>query len=67
MIGGLYVSSKERAFLENLQITKKSGPDSKTLSIPQVEEKLDDILRIKGEEGLNQLRDKARELSKILV
>jgi len=63
MIGELYVSSKERAFLENLQITKKSGPDSKTLSIPQIEEKLDDILRINGEEGLNRLRDKARKLS----
>jgi len=66
MIGELYVSSEARRFLENLQITKKSGPDSKTLSIPQIEEKLDDILRIKGEEGLNSLRDKARDLSKIL-
>lgn len=66
MIGELYASSKERAFLENLQITKKSGPDSKTLSIPQIEEKLDDILRVKGEDGLNQLRDKARKLSEIL-
>jgi len=66
MIGELYISSKERAFLENLQITKKSGPDSKTLSIPQIEEKLDDILRINGKDGLNSLRDKARKLSKIL-
>ncbi len=66
MIGELYVASEPRRFLENLQITKKTGPDSKILSIPQIEEKLDDILRIKGEEGLNSLRDKARELSKIL-
>jgi hypothetical protein len=66
MIGELYVSSKERAFLENLQITKKSGPDSKTLSIPKIEEKLDDIFRIKGEKGLNELRDKARTLSALL-
>lgn len=66
MIGELYVASEPRRFLENLQITKKTGPDSKTLSIPQIEEKLDDILRIKGEEGLNSLRDKARDLSKIL-
>jgi fido (protein-threonine AMPylation protein) len=66
MIGELYVASEPRRFLENLQITKKAGPDSKTLSIPQIEEKLDDILRIKGEDGLNQLRDKARDLSKIL-
>lgn len=66
MIGELYVASEPRRFLENLQITKKTGPDSKSLSIPQIEEKLDDILRIKGEEGLNSLRDKARDLSKIL-
>lgn len=66
MIGELYVASEPRRFLENLQITKKTGPDSKTLSIPQIEEKLDDILRIKGEEVLNSLRDKARDVSKIL-
>lgn len=66
MIGELYVSSEPRRYLENLQITKKSGPDSKTLSILQIEEKLDDILRIKGEDALNQLRDKARKLSLIL-
>ena len=66
LFGELFVSSKERAFLENLQITKKTGPDSKSLSIPQIEEKLDDILRINGEEGLNRIRDKAQELSQIL-
>jgi hypothetical protein len=66
MIGELYIASEPRRFLENLQITKKTGPDSKILSIPQIEEKLDDILRIKGEEGLNSLRDKAREIAKIL-
>jgi len=66
MIGELFVASEPRRFLENLQITKKTGPDSKTLSIPQIEEKFDDILRIKGEESLNSLRDKARDLSKIL-
>lgn len=66
LFGELYTSSKERAFLENLQITKKAGPDSKTLSIPQIEEKLDDILRINGEEGFNSLRDKARQLAEKL-
>jgi fido (protein-threonine AMPylation protein) len=65
-LGELYVSSKERAYLENLQITKKTGPDSKAFSLPQLEEKLDDILRINGEDGLNRIRDKARDLSQIL-
>ncbi|MFA5805417.1 MAG: Fic family protein [Melioribacteraceae bacterium] len=66
LFGELYVSSKERAFLENLQITKKVGPNTKILSLPQLEEKLDDILRIHGEDGLNSIRDKARKLSQIL-
>ena len=66
LFGELYVSSKERAFLENLQRIKKVGPDSKSLSIPQIEEKLDDILRINGEDGLNSIRDKARKLSAVL-
>ena len=65
-VSNLYVSSEARRYLENLQITKKSGPNSKTLGIPQIEEKLDDILRIKGEDGLNKLRDDARKLSEIL-
>ena len=64
--GELFVSSKARAFLENLQITKNIGPYSKRLSLPQIEEKLDDILRIHGETGLNSLRDEAKEISKIL-
>jgi len=66
LFGGLYISSKERAFLENLQITKKVGPNSKTLSISQLEEKLDDILRIHDDNGLNSLRDNAKKISGIL-
>src|ERR1035437_1173898 len=66
LFGELYVSSKERAFLENLQRTSKVGPNSKSLSIPQIEEKLDDILRINGEDGLNGIRDKAGKLSAVL-
>ncbi|KUO62924.1 cell filamentation protein Fic [bacterium BRH_c32] len=66
MIGELFVASEPRRILENLQQTKKTGPDSKTLSISQVEEKLDDILRIKGKSGLNDLRDRARQISTIL-
>lgn len=65
-IGDLCVSSEARRYLENLQITKKAGPNSKTLGIQQIEEKLDDILKIKGENGLNKLRDDARKISAIL-
>jgi len=66
IFGELYASSKERAFLENMQTTKKIGPDSKILGIPQIEEKLDDILVTNGEDGLNSIRDKAKEASQTL-
>jgi hypothetical protein len=61
--GKLYVSQKERAFLENLQITKKIGSASKCLSLPEIEEKLEQIIRIHGEDEINKFRDAAREVS----
>lgn len=60
---GLYVSQQERAMLENFQESRKPGARSKTLTLPEIEERLDQIVRIKGEDGLNTLRDKARQLS----
>jgi fido (protein-threonine AMPylation protein) len=62
----LYASQKERAFLENLQITKKMGASSKVLSLPEIEEKLEKILVVHEEAGLNKLRDRARVISKEL-
>ena len=62
-INGLYVSQKERAMLENLQQSRKPGPNSKTLSIPQLEEKLEQIILVKGEDGLNEFRDKAKVIA----
>lgn len=56
----LYVSQQERAFLENLQVSRQSGPESKTIPLSDLENKLEQIVQVKGEEGLNQLRDKAR-------
>lgn len=61
--GKLHVSQFERALLENLQISKKPGPESKTLSIPEIEEKLESILRSKGEMALNEVRDRAKKIS----
>ena len=60
---GLYVSQEERALLENFQPARKLGPLSKTLTPPQIEERLDQVIRVKGEEGLNTMRDRARQLS----
>ncbi|MCK5136287.1 MAG: Fic family protein [Bacteroidales bacterium] len=61
--GDLYVSQQARAFLENLQLSKRPGPTSKTLTIPEIEEKLEQIVRINGEDELNRVRDRTREIS----
>ncbi|MFN6380382.1 MAG: Fic family protein [Flavobacteriales bacterium] len=64
--GELYVSQKARAFLENLQVTRKLGSNSKCLSLPEIEERLEQIIRVNGEEEINKLRDQARLLSEQL-
>jgi hypothetical protein len=64
--GKLYASQKARAFLENLQATKNAGPESKCLSLPQIEEKLEEIIRVHGEDELNKLRDRAAEVAVLL-
>jgi len=61
--GELFVSQTERAFLENLQESRQIGTQSKTLTIPEIEEKLENIIRVKGEPGLNELRDKAKKIA----
>jgi hypothetical protein len=64
--GELYASQKARAFLENLQVTRKLGSNSKCLSLPEIEERLEQIIRVNGEEEINKLRDQARLLSEQL-
>jgi len=64
--GELYASQRERALLENFQSSRKSGPDSKTLTYPEIEERLDQIVRVNGEEELNKVRDQARVVSEKL-
>lgn len=61
--GELHFSQFERALLENLQISKRPGPESKTLSIPEIEIKLETILRAKDESALNAIRDRAKDLA----
>lgn len=64
--GELYISQQERAFLENLQTSRQVGPTSKTITLPEIENKLEQIVQVKGEVGLNQFRDKAREIAEIV-
>lgn len=61
--GSLHASQEARAFLENLQETRRKGGEPKTLSITEIEDRLETIVRARGEKGLNALRDKAREIS----
>ena len=65
-VGELFVAQQERAFLENMQTSRQVGPTSKTLTLAEIENKLEQIVQVKGEEGLNQFRDKAREIAEKL-
>jgi hypothetical protein len=64
--GNLKVSGLARSWLENLQRTKGSGEEAKTLSREQLEEKVEAFLRVKGEDAVNQARDRARVIASIL-
>ena len=64
--GELYASQRARAILENLEPSRKPGPDSKTLTLPEIEEHLERIIRVNGEEELNEVRDQARAISEQL-
>jgi hypothetical protein len=59
----LYVSQEARAFLENFQTTRSTGEASKTLSLTQLEERLELIIRARGEQALKAIRDRAKGIS----
>ena len=61
--GELFVSQQERAFLENLQVSRQPRPESKTLTLPEIEAKLEQIVRVNGEDGINKVRDNARVIA----
>ncbi len=64
--GQLYASQLERALLENMQVSRQPGPESKTITLPELEERLEQVIRVKGEAGLNELRDKAKAIAEKL-
>lgn len=59
----LYASQEPRAFLENLQETRKQEDESKTLPRNELENRLETIIRARGESKINALRDAARKIS----
>lgn len=62
----LFASQEARAFLENFQQTRKAAQESKNLLISEIEERLETIIRLRGEQGLNDLRDKTKLISEVL-
>lgn len=62
----LYVSQKARAFLENLQPSKKIDANSKCLALHEIENKLEQVVRVNGEDELNKLRDAAKKIAEEL-
>lgn len=60
---GLNVSSEERALLENLTPYRSVKEERRTVDQEVIEKRLLNILNVRGEEGLNLLRDKARGIA----
>ena len=65
-LDGLFIASRPRAYLENLQLSRQRGSVSKALPRQAVEENLDRLCQIQGEDALNDLRDKARIIAPVL-
>lgn len=66
-INDLWISSEPRALLENMRPSRaRKGSVSRTLSQKEMEEKLDNLFRLKGADHVNRIRDKAREIAKEL-
>lgn len=64
-LGGLHISSRARALLENMQSSR--GPKGKCVPRDRVEEILEKICRLHGEAESNRLRDQARLIAKQLA
>lgn len=62
----LFISSRGRAYLENLQHTRVRNRPVKNLSQEEIEKKLDQLIRIYGTDELNILRDQAKRIAKRL-
>ncbi|MGH7628426.1 MAG: Fic family protein [Gemmatimonadales bacterium] len=63
---GLMMASESRLLLENLSLSRGRGGTRRTVSREAVEQRLEAILRARGESALNRLRDDARGLALLL-
>lgn len=63
---GLFIAGEYRWMLENMQISRKSTDESKVLPVTVIEDKLEKILLLGGENRLNEYRDHLRDTAKEL-
>ena len=63
---GLYLASRSRALLENLQPARARTTSAKSWPREKIESYLDEIVRVHGEAELNRLRDHARVIAPAL-
>ena len=62
-MGTLYLASRARAFLENLQPSHRREKVARTVGREEVERRLSEMLRVGGESALNRVRDEARGIA----
>jgi hypothetical protein len=62
-MAGLHLASEARRYLENLQHSRARGSGRKTLDRAELEHRLTELARIRGESALNRLLDEARTLA----
>jgi fido (protein-threonine AMPylation protein) len=63
-VDGLFLSSTARAYLENMRASRARGEIlARTLPRREIEERLDTLIRLGGEDAAKRLRDQARILA----
>ncbi len=60
---GIYIASQPRAMLENTRPSRARGGVARTYSRPELEAELSRVVEQRGQDGLNELRDRARQIA----
>jgi hypothetical protein len=63
---GINISSEPRAYLDNLSRSRARDGVPRTLSRSEIERELVKLAELRGEQSLNELRDRARALAPVL-
>ncbi len=63
-LGNLFLCSSPRAYLENMRPSRaRNGGLGRTLSLAEIEARLDSLIRVSGEQAVNLLRDEIHALA----